>query len=115
MSAARGRPRQTHCKHGHSMADAYESAGRRMCRTCTQQRSIAWYRNKALHQLPTSQLVGKRVRNRNTGEIGRLSGTARHYFEVEAESGRFYWSEANIELLGAIDPFPAQGGGEKNG
>lgn len=115
MTAKRGpgRPRQTHCKHGHSLADAYASSGRRMCRACTQRRSLAWSRKTSgLCGVPRSQLVGMRVRNRRTGDTGRLSGSARHYFEVEANTGRTYWSEQNIELLGAIDPFPAKGRGE---
>jgi len=33
---------QTHCKHGHSLADAYVYNGRRKCRRCTRIRAKRW-------------------------------------------------------------------------
>jgi hypothetical protein len=42
----KNRPKITHCKHGHSLDDAYIIKGRRFCRSCQHRRSIQYYQHK---------------------------------------------------------------------
>lgn len=69
-----------------------------------------------LHELGRARRVGLRVKHRQTGELGRLTGDGvrslgEWRFEVEIASGKCgWWFEDNIERLGAIDPFPKEGG-----
>lgn len=41
------RPARTHCKHGHSLADAVLDGGYRRCRTCKREHERARYRNRS--------------------------------------------------------------------
>lgn len=60
------------------------------------------------HRIYQPRLLGKRVRNSNSGAVGRLSGEVRHdsgifWLEVEAETGRWWWPESAVHALGAIE------------
>lgn len=53
---------QTHCKHGHSLADAYVYNGRRKCRRCTRIRAKAWEQKKRAPPEGEAPALTKRLR-----------------------------------------------------
>lgn len=80
-----------------------------------------------VHELPMApllterlyepRLLGRRVVNRNSAAYGRLSGDLRYdrglcWFEVECETGRWWWPETSVKPLGEIPvPCPRGNGG----
>lgn len=57
-------------------------------------------------------LLGRRVRHRHLGSLGRLNGFVKEerghvWFEVDTEGGRYWWPNCNVESLGPI-PMPEE-------